>query len=130
MLTAPRLTGPASLLLQLIGVVVWLVVDPPITVTDYEEQRTLDPALARGFFKCDITDLQVFCLLAYSIFLMVACTVYTVKSRGVPESFSEAKSISREHHLHGGAGLRSSSWVQHSPQRRYEHCFTTEANQR
>lgn len=98
---APRLISPASQLaiaaglisVQLLGVLLWLAVDPPRAVVDYEEQRTYDPELARGVLKCDITDLQTICSLGYSLLLMVTCTVYAVKTRGVPESFNEAKPI-------------------------------------
>ncbi|KAJ8377486.1 hypothetical protein AAFF_G00259540 [Aldrovandia affinis] len=78
---------------SLAGVFVWFGVDPPNTMVDYDEQKTMDPQLARGMLKCDITDLQIICSLGYSILLMVTCTVYAIKTRGVPESFNEAKPI-------------------------------------
>ncbi|XP_061663914.1 glutamate receptor, metabotropic 8a isoform X1 [Syngnathoides biaculeatus] len=99
--TAPRFISPASQLVitfslisvQLLGVFVWFVVDPPHTVVDYGEQRTQDPRAARGVLKCDISDLSLICSLGYSILLMVTCTVYAIKTRGVPETFNEAKPI-------------------------------------
>uniref|UniRef100_A0A7N6ANU0 G-protein coupled receptors family 3 profile domain-containing protein n=1 Tax=Anabas testudineus TaxID=64144 RepID=A0A7N6ANU0_ANATE len=99
--TAPRFISPASQLVitfslisvQLLGVFVWFVVDPPHTVIDYGEQRTQDPMSARGVLKCDISDLSLICSLGYSILLMVTCTVYAIKTRGVPETFNEAKPI-------------------------------------
>uniref|UniRef100_A0A8C5APK3 Glutamate metabotropic receptor 8 n=1 Tax=Gadus morhua TaxID=8049 RepID=A0A8C5APK3_GADMO len=99
--TAPRFISPASQLaitfslisVQLLGVFVWFAVDPPHTVVDYGEQRTQDPASARGVLKCDISDLSLICSLGYSILLMVTCTVYAIKTRGVPETFNEAKPI-------------------------------------
>uniref|UniRef100_A0AAQ4QV45 G-protein coupled receptors family 3 profile domain-containing protein n=1 Tax=Gasterosteus aculeatus aculeatus TaxID=481459 RepID=A0AAQ4QV45_GASAC len=99
--TAPRLISPTSQLavtsslisVQLLGVFIWFVVDPPNTVIDYDEQKTFNPYLARGVLKCDITDLQIICSLGYSILLMVTCTVYAIKTRGVPENFNEAKPI-------------------------------------
>ncbi|XP_072928545.1 metabotropic glutamate receptor 7-like isoform X1 [Hemitrygon akajei] len=99
--TAPRLISPTSQLaitsslisVQLLGVFIWFGVDPPNTIIDYDEQKTLDPELARGVLKCDITDLQIICSLGYSILLMVTCTVYAIKTRGVPENFNEAKPI-------------------------------------
>lgn len=99
--TAPRLISPTSQLaiafslisVQLLGVLIWFGVDPPNTVVDYDEQRTTNPDLARGVLKCDITDLQIICSLGYSILLMVTCTVYAIKTRGVPENFNEAKPI-------------------------------------
>uniref|UniRef100_A0A671Z2R5 Glutamate metabotropic receptor 8 n=1 Tax=Sparus aurata TaxID=8175 RepID=A0A671Z2R5_SPAAU len=99
--TAPRFISPASQLVitfslisvQLLGVFVWFAVDPPHTVVDYGEQRTQDPLAARGVLKCDISDLSLICSLGYSILLMVTCTVYAIKTRGVPETFNEAKPI-------------------------------------
>ncbi|KAF3855531.1 hypothetical protein F7725_016254 [Dissostichus mawsoni] len=99
--TAPRLISPTSQLaitsilisVQLMGVFIWFIVDPPNTIIDYEEQKTFNPFKARGVLKCDITDLQIICSLGYSILLMVTCTVYAIKTRGVPENFNEAKPI-------------------------------------
>ncbi|XP_053199919.1 glutamate receptor, metabotropic 8a [Scomber japonicus] len=99
--TAPRFISPASQLVitfslisvQLMGVFVWFAVDPPHTVVDYGEQRTQNPTAARGVLKCDISDLSLICSLGYSILLMVTCTVYAIKTRGVPETFNEAKPI-------------------------------------
>ncbi|XP_061922564.1 LOW QUALITY PROTEIN: glutamate receptor, metabotropic 8a [Entelurus aequoreus] len=99
--TAPRFISPASQLVitfslisvQLLGVFMWFAVDPPHTVVDYGEQRTQDPLSARGVLKCDISDLSLICSLGYSILLMVTCTVYAIKTRGVPETFNEAKPI-------------------------------------
>lgn len=99
--TPPRLISPTSQLaitsslisVQLLGVLIWFGVDPPNTIIDYDEQKTFNPDLARGVLKCDITDLQIICSLGYSILLMVTCTVYAIKTRGVPENFNEAKPI-------------------------------------
>ncbi|XP_026110952.1 metabotropic glutamate receptor 8-like [Carassius auratus] len=98
---APRFISPASQLVitfslisvQLLGVFVWFAVDPPHTLVDYGEQRTSNPEKARGVLKCDISDLSLICSLGYSILLMVTCTVYAIKTRGVPETFNEAKPI-------------------------------------
>ncbi|XP_034733779.1 metabotropic glutamate receptor 6-like [Etheostoma cragini] len=78
---------------QVLGVFVWFAVVPPHTIIDYEELRPPNPDLARGILKCDMSDLSIICCLSYSIVLMVTCTVYAVKSRGVPETFNEAKPI-------------------------------------
>uniref|UniRef100_A0A3P9LBS7 Glutamate receptor, metabotropic 8a n=1 Tax=Oryzias latipes TaxID=8090 RepID=A0A3P9LBS7_ORYLA len=99
--TAPRFISPASQLVitfslisvQLVGVFVWFAVDPPHILVDYGEQRTQNPMSARGVLKCDISDLSLICSLGYSILLMVTCTVYAIKTRGVPETFNEAKPI-------------------------------------
>ncbi|RVE70876.1 hypothetical protein OJAV_G00068250 [Oryzias javanicus] len=99
--SAPRFISPASQLVitfslisvQLLGVCVWFGVDPSQAIIDYEDQRTANPTMARGVLKCDISDLSLICLLGYSMLLMVTCTVYAIKTRGVPETFNEAKPI-------------------------------------
>ncbi|KAG9352821.1 hypothetical protein JZ751_017397 [Albula glossodonta] len=99
--SAPRFISPASQLaitfslisVQLLGVCIWFGMDPSKALVDYEDQRTADPELARGILKCDISDLSLICLLGYSMLLMVTCTVYAIKTRGVPETFNEAKPI-------------------------------------
>uniref|UniRef100_A0A674BYL0 Glutamate metabotropic receptor 4 n=1 Tax=Salmo trutta TaxID=8032 RepID=A0A674BYL0_SALTR len=99
--SAPRFISPASQLVitfslisvQLLGVCIWFGVDPSQAVIDYEDQRTSNPDMARGVLKCDISDLSLICLLGFSMLLMVTCTVYAIKTRGVPETFNEAKPI-------------------------------------
>uniref|UniRef100_A0A7N8X053 Glutamate receptor, metabotropic 4 n=1 Tax=Mastacembelus armatus TaxID=205130 RepID=A0A7N8X053_9TELE len=99
--SAPRFISPASQLVitfslisvQLLGVCIWFGVDPSQAIIDYEDQRTANPKMARGVLKCDISDLSLICLLGYSMLLMVTCTVYAIKTRGVPETFNEAKPI-------------------------------------
>ncbi|XP_051950337.1 glutamate receptor, metabotropic 6a [Xyrauchen texanus] len=99
--TPPKFISPTSQLaitfvlisVQVVGVFVWFGVMPPHTIVDYEELRPPNPDLARGILKCDMSDLSLICCLSYSILLMVTCTVYAVKSRGVPETFNEAKPI-------------------------------------
>ena len=71
----------------------WLGAQPPHSVIDYEEQRTVDPEQARGVLKCDMSDLSLIGCLGYSLLLMVTCTVYAIKARGVPETFNESKPI-------------------------------------
>uniref|UniRef100_A0A8C9XX93 Glutamate metabotropic receptor 7 n=1 Tax=Sander lucioperca TaxID=283035 RepID=A0A8C9XX93_SANLU len=84
--TAPRLISPTSQLAITSSLI-------SVQLLDYDEQKTFNPDLARGVLKCDITDLQIICSLGYSILLMVTCTVYAIKTRGVPENFNEAKPI-------------------------------------
>ncbi|XP_061894279.1 metabotropic glutamate receptor 4-like isoform X2 [Entelurus aequoreus] len=100
-LSAPRFISPASQLIitftlasvQLLGVCIWFGLDPSKAIIDYEDQRTSNPSMALGVLKCDISDLSLICLLGYSMLLMVTCTVYAIKTRGVPETFNEAKPI-------------------------------------
>uniref|UniRef100_A0A8C7U6U7 G-protein coupled receptors family 3 profile domain-containing protein n=1 Tax=Oncorhynchus mykiss TaxID=8022 RepID=A0A8C7U6U7_ONCMY len=99
--STPRFISPASQLVitfslisvQLLGVCIWFGVDPSQAIIDYEDQRTSNPDMARGVLKCDISDLSLICLLGFSMLLMVTCTVYAIKTRGVPETFNEAKPI-------------------------------------
>nr|XP_045008001.1 metabotropic glutamate receptor 6 isoform X2 [Jaculus jaculus] len=99
--TPPPFISPTSQLvitfsltsLQVVGVIAWLGAQPPHSVIDYEEQRTVDPEQARGVLKCDMSDLSLIGCLGYSLLLMVTCTVYAIKARGVPETFNEAKPI-------------------------------------
>uniref|UniRef100_A0A8C2VXM0 Glutamate metabotropic receptor 6 n=2 Tax=Chinchilla lanigera TaxID=34839 RepID=A0A8C2VXM0_CHILA len=99
--TPPPFISPTSQLvitfslasLQVVGVIAWLAAQPPHSVIDYEEQRTVDPEQARGVLKCDMSDLSLIGCLGYSLLLMVTCTVYAIKARGVPETFNEAKPI-------------------------------------
>uniref|UniRef100_A0A8C5ZDW4 Glutamate metabotropic receptor 6 n=1 Tax=Marmota marmota marmota TaxID=9994 RepID=A0A8C5ZDW4_MARMA len=99
--TPPPFISPTSQLLitfsltslQVVGVIAWLGAQPPHSIIDYEEQRTVDPEQARGVLKCDMSDLSLIGCLGYSLLLMVTCTVYAIKARGVPETFNEAKPI-------------------------------------
>ncbi|XP_037673399.1 metabotropic glutamate receptor 6 [Choloepus didactylus] len=99
--TPPPFISPSSQLLitfslssvQVVGVMAWLGAQPPHSVIDYEEQRTVDPEQARGVLRCDMSDLSLIGCLGYSLVLMVTCTVYAIKTRGVPETFNEAKPI-------------------------------------
>uniref|UniRef100_A0A670YJJ4 Glutamate metabotropic receptor 6 n=1 Tax=Pseudonaja textilis TaxID=8673 RepID=A0A670YJJ4_PSETE len=99
--TPPKFISPTSQLVitfsltsvQVVAVVIWLGVQPPHSIIDYEEQHTPNPEFARGVLKCDMSDLSIISCLSYSIVLMVTCTVYAIKARGVPENFNEAKPI-------------------------------------
>ncbi|KAG7258805.1 hypothetical protein CRUP_017047 [Coryphaenoides rupestris] len=99
--TPPKFISPTSQLIitfilisvQVLAVFVWFGVDPPHTIIDYEEQKPPNPEFARGLLKCDMSDLSLILCLSYSIVLMITCTVYAIKSRGVPETFNEAKPI-------------------------------------
>ncbi|XP_036703211.1 metabotropic glutamate receptor 6 [Balaenoptera musculus] len=99
--TPPPFISPTSQLVitfsftsvQVVGVMAWLGAQPPHSVIDYEEQRTVEPEQAKGVLKCDMSDLSLVGCLGYSLLLMVTCTVYAIKARGVPETFNEAKPI-------------------------------------
>ncbi|KAM3878371.1 glutamate receptor, metabotropic 6b [Diretmus argenteus] len=97
----PKFISPGSQLIltfilisvQVLGVFIWFGVSPPHTIIDYEEQKPPNPEFARGVLKCDMSDLSLILCLSYSLVLMITCTVYAIKSRGVPENFNEAKPI-------------------------------------
>uniref|UniRef100_A0A8C4R2M0 G-protein coupled receptors family 3 profile domain-containing protein n=1 Tax=Eptatretus burgeri TaxID=7764 RepID=A0A8C4R2M0_EPTBU len=97
----PRCISPASQLgavavlvgLQLIAMTAWLFVEPPRAARDYGELPLLEPDRARAFLRCAGSELATLASLAYSLLLMVVCTIYAVKTRAVPESFNEAKPI-------------------------------------
>ncbi|KAI4875057.1 hypothetical protein NFI96_010053 [Prochilodus magdalenae] len=99
--TPPKFISPTSQLIitfilisvQLLSIFIWFGVVPPHTIIDFEEQRPPNPELARGILKCDMSDLSLIGCLSYSMVLMVTCTIYAIKSRGVPETFNEAKPI-------------------------------------
>ncbi|XP_028853811.1 glutamate receptor, metabotropic 6b [Denticeps clupeoides] len=99
--TPPKFISPTSQLIitfilisvQLLAIFIWFGVVPPHSYIDYEELRPPNPEDARGILKCDMSDLSLISCLSYSMFLMVTCTVYAIKSRGVPETFNEAKPI-------------------------------------
>ncbi|KTF88148.1 hypothetical protein cypCar_00003113 [Cyprinus carpio] len=78
---------------SLLGIFIWFGVVPPHTIVDFDELHPPNPEYARGILKCDMSDLSLIGCLSYSMVLMVTCTVYAIKSRGVPETFNEAKPI-------------------------------------
>ncbi|XP_064359569.1 metabotropic glutamate receptor 6-like [Dromaius novaehollandiae] len=99
--TPPRFISPRSQLaitfglsgVQLAAAGAWLALRPPHAVLDYEAGRTGDPARARAVLRCDMAEGATLGALAYALLLMLTCTVYAVKARGVPEAFNEAKPI-------------------------------------
>ncbi|TRY66534.1 hypothetical protein DNTS_015914 [Danionella cerebrum] len=99
--TPPKFISPTSQLIitfilisaQVLAIFIWFGVVPPHTNVDFDELRPPNPEYARGILKCDMSDLSLIGCLSYSMVLMVTCTVYAIKSRGVPETFNEAKPI-------------------------------------
>lgn len=81
------LLGVAGALIsvQLLGALLWLAVEPPATVVDYEEQMTLDPLLARGLLKCDGSDLQLMMSLTLGLLLVVVGAVLAVGTHPTPD---------------------------------------------
>lgn len=81
------LLGVAGALIsaQLLGALLWLAVEPPATMVDYEEQTTLEPLLARGLLKCDGSDLQLMMSLTLSLLLVVVGAVLAVGTHPPPD---------------------------------------------
>lgn len=69
---------------QLLGTLLWLAVEPPATVVDYEEQTTLDPLQARGILICDGSDLQLMMSLTLGLLLVVVGAVLAVGTHPPP----------------------------------------------
>lgn len=99
--TPPKFISPTSQIIitfilisvQPLAVFIWFGVMPPHAIIDYEEQKPPNPEFARGVLKCDMSDLSLILCLSYALVLMITCTVFAIKSRGVPETFNEAKPI-------------------------------------
>ncbi|EYB97842.1 hypothetical protein Y032_0136g1956 [Ancylostoma ceylanicum] len=71
---------------QLIGSLIWLFVVPPGSRHDY-------PTRDQVVLTCNVPDHHFLYSLAYDGILIIACTVYAVKTRKVPENFNETKFI-------------------------------------
>ncbi|XP_022245723.1 metabotropic glutamate receptor-like [Limulus polyphemus] len=73
---------------QVIGTMVWFVIEPPGTKQYYPDGKRNQVIL-----KCRIKDSSFLISLAYNMFLITICTVYAVKTRKIPENFNESKFI-------------------------------------
>ncbi|KAI6187146.1 Metabotropic glutamate receptor 6 [Aphelenchoides besseyi] len=90
----PRcISPPAQVLLcvsivmvQLIGSLVWLVVDPPDTAIQY-------PSRVEAVLTCRKTASHLLISLVFNMFLILACTIYAFKTRSIPENFNETRLI-------------------------------------
>ncbi|XP_006820959.1 metabotropic glutamate receptor 3-like [Saccoglossus kowalevskii] len=73
---------------QLIGEVIWFVLDPPgIRLFSPDGRRDI------VILKCNIMETALIISLVYDMFLIMLCTVYAFKTRKIPENFNEAKFI-------------------------------------
>lgn len=81
------LLGAAGALIsaQLLGALLWLAVEPPAALVDYEERATFDPWLARGLLRCDGGDLRPMMSLAPGLLLVVAGAVLAAGTRPLPD---------------------------------------------
>ncbi|VDM52581.1 unnamed protein product [Angiostrongylus costaricensis] len=71
---------------QLISSLIWLLVVPPGSRHNY-------PSRDQVVLTCNVPDHHFLYSLAYDGILIIACTVYAVKTRKVPENFNETKFI-------------------------------------
>ncbi|WKY04772.1 hypothetical protein Q1695_005634 [Nippostrongylus brasiliensis] len=71
---------------QLVGSIVWLLVDPPGT-------KVVFPSRTEAVLTCKATAKHLLVSLLYNLLLIVACTVYAFKTRKIPENFNETRHI-------------------------------------
>ncbi|CAG9541072.1 unnamed protein product, partial [Cercopithifilaria johnstoni] len=72
--------------IQLIGSLVWLVIDPPGT-------DVLFPSRKETILTCKARASHLLISLLYNMFLIIACTIYAFKARKIPENFNETRLI-------------------------------------
>ncbi|XP_017757027.1 PREDICTED: metabotropic glutamate receptor 7-like, partial [Eufriesea mexicana] len=71
---------------QLVGVIVWLNIDPPGTTE-------IHPYPLSAVLTCRVSTFSLMMSLVYNMFLILMCTLYAFKTRKIPENFNEAKYI-------------------------------------
>lgn len=71
---------------QLIGVIVWLIIEPPDTTE-------IHPYPLSAVLTCRVSTFSLMMSLVYNMFLILMCTLYAFKTRKIPENFNEAKYI-------------------------------------
>ncbi|XP_071984343.1 metabotropic glutamate receptor 2-like [Engystomops pustulosus] len=71
---------------QILGLVIWLIVDPAevIEIPSSDKHITIN---------CKSGDMRILLSLVYNVLLILLCTVYAFKTRKYPENFNEAKCI-------------------------------------
>lgn len=71
---------------QVIGSLVWLILDPPGTTI-------LFPSRTEAVLTCKATASHLLISLLYNMLLIIACTLYAFKTRKIPENFNETRLI-------------------------------------
>ncbi|XP_046428261.1 metabotropic glutamate receptor 7-like [Neodiprion fabricii] len=71
---------------QLIGAIVWLIIEPPDTKEIYPYPLT-------AVLTCRVSTFSLMMSLVYNMILILMCTLYAFKTRKIPENFNEAKYI-------------------------------------
>ncbi|EJW87629.1 hypothetical protein WUBG_01459, partial [Wuchereria bancrofti] len=72
--------------IQLIGSLVWLIIDPPGTAI-------LFPSRKETVLTCKARASHLLISLLYNMLLIIACTLYAFKTRRIPENFNETRLI-------------------------------------
>ena len=72
--------------IQLIGAIVWLVIERP-------DIREIYPYPSTAVLTCRVSTLALVISLIYNMILIILCTWYAFKTRKIPENFNEAKYI-------------------------------------
>lgn len=71
---------------QLIGTIIWLVIEKPDTKEIYPYPLT-------AVSTCAVSTFSLMMSLVYNMVLIILCTLYAFKTRKIPENFNEAKYI-------------------------------------
>ncbi|KAK5639566.1 hypothetical protein RI129_012058 [Pyrocoelia pectoralis] len=72
--------------IQLIGAIVWLVIERP-------DIREIYPYPLTAVLTCRVSTFALIMSLVYNMILIIMCTWYAFKTRKIPENFNEAKYI-------------------------------------
>ena len=92
-------------LCQVVGVIIWLVLEPPGTMVRYMYTQgshpryvimsvtAHQPRLVSAVETCAVSTFSLISSLVYNMILILLCTVYAVKTRKIPSNFNEAKYI-------------------------------------
>lgn len=72
--------------MQLIGAIVWLIIEPPST-------KEIHPSTLTAVLTCRVSTFSLMMSLVYNMVLILMCTLYAFKTRKMPENFNEAKYI-------------------------------------
>uniref|UniRef100_F1KST2 Metabotropic glutamate receptor 7 n=1 Tax=Ascaris suum TaxID=6253 RepID=F1KST2_ASCSU len=76
----------AIVAVQLVGSVLWLILDPPGTAVQF-------PTRTDAVLTCKATAAHLLISLMYNMVLIIACTLYAFKTRKIPENFNETRLI-------------------------------------
>lgn len=72
--------------IQLVGTIVWLVIEPP-------DIKEIYPSPLTAVLTCRVSTFSLMMSLVYNMVLILLCTLYAFKTRKMPANFNEAKYI-------------------------------------